>query len=46
MYRLKTLTGHSLWAREIGSQATEMAIGSGALNRMTTLARPKSVRIA
>ncbi|BET10865.1 hypothetical protein THI4931_19070 [Pandoraea sputorum] len=46
MYRLKTLTGHSLWAREIGSQATEMAIGSGVLNRMTTLARPESVRIA
>ena len=46
MYRLQTLTGHSLWAREIGSQATEMAIGSGVLNRMTTLARPESVRIA
>jgi len=26
MYRLKTLTGHSLWAREVGSQATEVAI--------------------
>ncbi|MFC4521544.1 IS5/IS1182 family transposase, partial [Cupriavidus pinatubonensis] len=46
MYRLKTLTGHSLWAREIGSQATEVAIRAGVLNRMVALARPQSVRIA
>ena len=46
MYRLKTLTGHSLWAREIGSQATEVAIRAGVLNRMVELARPQSVRIA
>ncbi len=45
MYRLKTLTGHSLWAREIGSQAAEVAIRAGVLNRMVALARPKSVRI-
>lgn len=46
MYRLKTLTGHSLWAREVGSQATEVAIRVGVLNRMTELARPQSVRVA
>lgn len=46
MYRLKTLTGHSLWAREVGSQATEVAIRAGVLNRMIELARPQSVRVA
>ncbi|CAH0445719.1 hypothetical protein LMG10661_01901 [Ralstonia syzygii subsp. syzygii] len=46
MYRLKTLTGHSLWAREVGSQATEVAIRAGVLNRMGALARPQSVRVA
>ncbi|WP_197329000.1 IS5 family transposase [Ralstonia syzygii] len=46
MYRLKTLTGHSLWAREVGSQATEVAIRAGVLNRMAALARPQSVRVA
>jgi hypothetical protein len=46
MYRLKTLTGSCLWAREIGSQATEVSIRAGVLNRMTALARPQSVRIA
>jgi Transposase DDE domain len=46
MYRLKTLTGHSLRARRIASQATEVAIRVGVLNRMTAIARPQSVRIA
>ncbi len=46
MFRLKTLTGNSLWARKVGSQATEVAIRVGVLNRMTALARPQSVRIA
>lgn len=46
MYRLKTLTGPRLWAREIGSQATEVSIRVGVLNRMAALARPQSVRIA
>ncbi|WP_197330913.1 IS5 family transposase [Ralstonia syzygii] len=46
MYRLKTLTGHSLWAREVRSQATEVAIRAGLLNRMAALARPQSVRVA
>ncbi|MEX3548175.1 MAG: IS5/IS1182 family transposase, partial [Burkholderia sp.] len=36
-----------LWAREIGSQATEVSVRvEGVLNRMTALARPQSVRIA
>ncbi|QBY55652.1 IS5 family transposase (plasmid) [Cupriavidus oxalaticus] len=34
MYRLKTLTGNCLWARKVGSQATEVAIRVGVLNRM------------
>ena len=46
MYRLKTLTGNCLWARTIGSQATEVAVRVGVLNRMTELARPQSARIA
>ncbi|MGF6637138.1 IS5 family transposase [Paraburkholderia sp. CI3] len=46
MYRLKVLTGACLWARETGSQATEVSIRAGVLNRMTALARPQSVRIA
>ncbi len=46
MYRLKTLTVHSLWAREVRSQATEVAIRAGLLNRMAALARPQSVRVA
>ncbi|RKE39656.1 DDE family transposase [Paraburkholderia sp. BL23I1N1] len=46
MYRLKVLTGPCLWARETGSQATEVSIRAGVLNRMTALARPQSVRIA
>jgi len=32
MYRYKTLTGNRLWARRIGSQATEMEIRVGVLN--------------
>jgi len=46
MYRLKILTGSCLWARKTGSQATEVSIRAGVLNRMTALARPQSVRIA
>jgi hypothetical protein len=34
-----------LWARETGSQATEMAIRAGMLNRMVAFARPQSIRI-
>ncbi len=46
MGRLKALTENSLWAREIGSQAAEVSIRAGVLNRMVALARPQSVRIA
>ncbi|MDT4840416.1 IS5 family transposase ISBhu1 [compost metagenome] len=46
MYRLKTLTGNRLWARDVGAQAAEVAIRVGILNRMAALARPQSVRIA
>ncbi len=45
MYRLKTLTGPCLWARKVDSQATEVSIRAGVLNRMAALARPHSVRI-
>ncbi|MHA6907983.1 IS5 family transposase [Ralstonia pseudosolanacearum] len=40
MYRLKVLTGPCLWARKIGSQATEVSIRVGVLNRMAALACP------
>jgi len=46
MYRFKTLTGNRLWARRTDSQATEVAIRVGVINRMADLARLQSVRIA
>ena len=46
MYRFKTLTGNRLWARHAESQATEVAIRVGVLNRMADIARPQSARIA
>ncbi|RQR47461.1 IS5/IS1182 family transposase, partial [Burkholderia sp. Bp9126] len=46
MYRFKTLTGNSLWARHADTQAAETAIGVGVLNRMADLARPQSIRVA
>jgi hypothetical protein len=46
MYRLKALTGAALSTRTIETQATEVAIRAGVLNRMAVLARPQSVRIA
>lgn len=45
MYRFKTLTGPCLWARSTDTQATEVAVRVGVLNRMAELARPQSVRI-
>jgi hypothetical protein len=44
MYRFKALTGPCLSARKIVSQATEVSIRAGVLNRMAALARPQSVR--
>ncbi|CAM2178639.1 hypothetical protein BO443_30032 [Burkholderia orbicola] len=46
MYRLKTLTGPCLWARRTDTQATEITVRVGMLDRMAELARPQSVRIA
>ncbi|KAF1052902.1 MAG: hypothetical protein GAK41_00936 [Burkholderia gladioli] len=46
MYRFKILTGNCLWARHIDSQATEVSVRVGVINRMAGLARPQSVRIA
>ncbi|KAF1010457.1 MAG: hypothetical protein E5299_00510 [Burkholderia gladioli] len=46
MSRFKTLTGNRLWARHIASQATEVTVRVGVINRMVDLARPQSVRIA
>ncbi|KAF1013731.1 MAG: hypothetical protein E5299_00873 [Burkholderia gladioli] len=41
MYRFKTLTRKFLWARHIDSQATEVAVRVGVINRsMADLARP------
>ncbi|MEX3612237.1 MAG: IS5/IS1182 family transposase, partial [Burkholderia sp.] len=38
--------GNCLWARHTESQAAEVAIRVGVINRMADLARPQSVRIA
>ncbi|KAF1018073.1 MAG: hypothetical protein E5299_00143 [Burkholderia gladioli] len=42
----KTLTGNCLWARHIDSQATEVAVRVGIINRIADLACPQFVRIA
>ncbi|KAF1016711.1 MAG: hypothetical protein E5299_00427 [Burkholderia gladioli] len=41
MYRFKTLTGNCLWARHIDSQAAEVSVRVGVINRMADLARPQ-----
>ena len=49
MVRRFTYSAHHrncLWARRTESQAAEVAIRVGVLNRMADLARPQSVRIA
>ncbi|KAF1012182.1 MAG: hypothetical protein E5299_01240 [Burkholderia gladioli] len=49
MYRFKTLTGNCLWARHTDSQATEVSVRVGVINRMAgprSSAIPQSVRIA
>jgi hypothetical protein len=46
MYRLKAPTVNHLRSRHVGSQATEMAIRVGIVNRMAALARTQSIRIA
>ena len=42
----KRVIGDGLRSRTHGSQATEVAIAVGALNRMLDLGRPEYVRIA
>jgi len=46
MYRYKTILGNSLHAREFQRQQQEAMIGSGVLNKMTSLGMPISHRIA
>ena len=46
MYRLKTLTGDRLWARDVDVQDAEVAVRVAIVNRMLVLARPKSTRVA
>ncbi|WP_029525610.1 IS5 family transposase [Polaromonas glacialis] len=46
MYRLKTLTGDRLWARDVDVQDAEVAVRVGIINPMMVLARPDSVRVA
>lgn len=43
MFRLKTLFGASLGAREISRQRAEILAKSTAMNRMTSLGMPKGV---
>jgi transposase len=45
MYRYKTLIGRRLHARTLPNQKTEAKIACNALNRMTSLGMPISVRI-
>ncbi|KAF1008745.1 MAG: hypothetical protein E5299_01916 [Burkholderia gladioli] len=42
MYRFKTFAGNCLWARHIDSQATEVSVRVGVINRM---AGPRSSAI-
>ena len=45
MYRYKTIIGRRLHARTLPNQKTEANIACNALNRMTGLGMPISVRI-
>jgi len=45
MYRYKTIIGRRLHARTLPNQKTEAKIACNALNRMTSLGMPISVRI-
>jgi hypothetical protein len=45
MYRYKTIIGRRLYARTLPNQRTEAKLGCNALNRMTELGMPASVRI-
>jgi hypothetical protein len=45
VYRYKTIIGRRLHARTLPNQRTEAKIGCNALNQMTKLGMPISVRI-
>jgi transposase len=45
MFRYKTIVGRRLHARNLPNQRTETKIGCNALNRMTALGMPVSVRV-
>jgi hypothetical protein len=44
IYRYKTIIGRRLCARSLSNQRTEAKIGRNALNRMTRLGMPVTVR--
>jgi hypothetical protein len=46
MFRFKTLFGGRLWARKLDTQRTEARVKCSALNRMTQMGMPKSVRVS
>ncbi|MDB5403214.1 MAG: Transposase of ISAli17, family, subgroup, partial [Rhodopila sp.] len=45
MYRYKTIIGRRLHARTLPNQQIEAKIGCNALNRMTSLGMPVSIRV-
>ena len=45
MYRYKTIIGRRLYARILSGQRVEAKIGCNALNRMTSLGMPATIRI-
>jgi len=45
MFRFKTAFGGKLWARAVDNQQVEAAIKCAALNRMTGLAMPHTLRV-
>ncbi len=45
MFRFKRLFGGHLWARSLETQRTEAWVKCAALNRMTQLGMPETVRV-
>jgi len=45
MFRIKTLFGGRLWTRSLAAQRTEAVVKCAALNRMTHLGMPQTVRV-
>jgi hypothetical protein len=46
IFRLKTIFGATLWARNFAQQATELFLRAAALNRLTQLGMPQSYPLA